>query len=193
MRYRYLGASGLQVSEVCFGVMTFGGGEQWQQVGGLNQSQADELTALALDRGINFFDTADIYSFGLSESMLGKALGKRCKEAVIATKCGFPMEGGINNDGLSRRRIIECCENSLKRLNTDYIDLYQIHSFDFLTPLEETLGTFNMLVQQGKVRYIGCSNFTGWQLMKAMAICEKNGGGRFVSLQAYYSLVGPGC
>jgi aryl-alcohol dehydrogenase-like predicted oxidoreductase len=190
MRYRHLGKSGLEVSEIGFGVMTFGGGGRWQKVGDLDQKQADELISLALDNGINFFDTADVYSSGLSETMLGKALGTRRRDAIIATKCGLPMAEEPNSDGLSRKRIIECCEASLKRLGTDYIDLYQIHSFDFLTPLEETLSTFNMLLQQGKVLYIGCSNFTGWQLMKAMAICEKNGWERFVSLQAYYSLVG---
>lgn len=190
MRYNFLGNSGLEVSEICLGVMTFGGGRSWQNLGGLSQRQANELTKIALDAGVNFFDTADIYSDGLSEIMLGKALGRRRQEAVIATKCGFRMSPGPNGDGLSRRRIIEACDASLKRLGTDYIDLYQIHSFDFVTPLEETLSTFDWLIKQGKIRYSGCSNFTGWQLMKALALCDQNGWERFVSLQAYYSLVG---
>lgn len=190
MRYRHLGKSGLEVSEICFGVMTFGGGGSWQKIGGLNQKQADELTLLALDQGINFFDTADIYSSGLSETILGKALGSRRKDAIIATKCGFPMTEGPNSNGLSRKRILDSCEASLKRLGTDYIDLYQLHSFDFATPLEETLSTLDLLVRQGKVRYLGCSNFSAWHVMKAMAICDKNNWEKFISLQAYYSLVG---
>lgn len=120
MRYRQVGKSGLKVSEICFGVMTFGGGGRWQNLGGLNQKQANELTSLALDNGINFFDTADIYSDGLSEAMLGKALGKKRKEAIIATKCGFRTAPGPNSDGLSRNHIIEACAASLKRLGTDH-------------------------------------------------------------------------
>lgn len=190
MKYRLLGNSGLEVSEICFGVMTFTGQEGWTHLGRLEQSDADQLVGTALDEGVNFFDTADIYSEGKSEEMLGRALGKRRKEALIATKCGFRMAKGPNGDGLSRKRVIEACNESLRRLNTDYIDLYQIHSYDFITPIEETLSAFNHLLQEGRVRYIGCSNFFAWQLIKAIMIQEKHGWEKFISLQAYYSLVG---
>ena len=190
MEYRYLGRSGLQVSEICFGVMSFTGSDGWTHIARTDQKEADRVTAYALEQGINFFDTADVYSLGRSEKMLGHALMNRRHEAVIATKCGFRMYDGPNGDGLSRKRILEACDASLKRLNTDYIDLYQIHSFDFFTPLEETIAAFDTLVTQGKLRYIGLSNFYAWQLMKAMALCEKYGWHKFVSLQAYYSMLG---
>jgi aryl-alcohol dehydrogenase-like predicted oxidoreductase len=190
VKYRFLGNSGLEVSEICFGVMSFTGDGGWERIAKTDQQDADRLTSYALDQGVNFFDTADIYSHGQSEIMLGKALGKRRKNVVIATKCGFRMHDGPNGDGLSRKRIIEACEESLRRLGTDYIDLYQMHSYDFVTPLEESLQAFDQLVTDGKVRYIGCSNFTGWQLMKAMALMNQFGWDKFVSLQAYYSLVG---
>ena len=190
MNFRFLGNSGLEVSEICFGVMSFTGEGGWERIAKIEQTDADRLTAYAIDQGVNFFDTADIYSHGQSEIMLGKAVGKKRKNVIIASKCGFRMYDGPNGDGLSRRRIIEACEESLVRLNTDYIDLYQMHSYDFHTPLEESLAAFDLLIQQGKVRYIGCSNFTGWQLMKAMALMEKSGWEKFISLQAYYSLVG---
>jgi len=190
MNYRNLGNSGLQVSEICFGVMSFTGSAGWRHIAETDQKEANGMIDIALDSGINFFDTADIYSDGESEKMLGTALKNRRHDAVIATKCGFRTHPGPNGDGLSRRHIFEACEASLKRLQTDYIDLYQIHSFDFNTPLDETLRAFNDLIRAGKVRYIGCSNFFAWQLMKALAIQEKNGWQRFISLQAYYSLVG---
>ena len=190
MKYRFLGNSGLEVSEICFGVMSFTGKGGWEHIALTDQSKANYLTDMALDMGINFFDTADIYSNGQSEKMLGQALVGKRERAIIATKCGFRMQDGPNGDGLSKKRIISACDQSLKRLKTDYIDLYQIHSFDFVTPLEETLSTFDFLVKQGKVRYLGYSNFTGWQLMKAQALIEKNGWERFISMQAYYSLVG---
>lgn len=190
MNYRMLGNSGLEVSEICFGVMTFTGEDGWTHVGRLDQHDADELTGAALEHGVNFFDTADNYSSGRSEEMLGRALGPRRRDAVIATKCGFRLFEGPNGTGLSRRRIIEACNESLRRLNTDYIDLYQAHSFDFMVPLEETLSAFETLVRQGKVRYIGCSNFMAWQLVKALSIQEKKGYEKFITLQAYYSLVG---
>ncbi|MCF7740285.1 MAG: aldo/keto reductase [Candidatus Marinimicrobia bacterium] len=190
MDYKYLGNSGLEVSEICFGAMSFTGNKGWTHIANLDQRHADKLVNIALDNGVNFFDTADIYSNGISEKMLGKALeGKRSK-AIIATKCGFRMRPGPNGDGLSRRRIIEACEASLKRLKTDYVDLYQIHSYDFMTPLEESLKAFDRLVKDGKVRYIGCSNFSGWQLMKALALQKEHDWERFISLQSYYSLVG---
>ena len=190
MHYRNLGKSRLQVSEICFGVMSFTGVDGWTHIAKTDQQQANRLIDVALDHGVNFFDTADIYSDGASEAMLGTALENRRQSAVIATKCGFRTQAGPNGNGLSRRHIIEACDASLKRLKTDYIDLYQIHSFDFETPLEETLSAIDQLVKDGKVRYIGCSNFFAWQLMKALAIQEKNNWERFVSLQAYYSLVG---
>lgn len=190
MNYRKLGNSGLFVSEICFGVMTFTGKNGWTHVGRTDQKDADKLVNIALDKGINFFDTADFYSEGKSEEILGKALGKKRKNAVITTKFGFRMKEGPNGEGNSRKRIIEACEASLKRLNTDYIDLYLIHSYDFITPLEETLSTLDTLIKEGKVRYIGCSNFYAWQIMKAMALCEKHNWEKFISLQAYYSLLG---
>lgn len=190
MNYRKLGKSGLKVSEICFGVMSFTGKDGWTHIAETDQDKASRLVDIALDHGINFFDTADIYSAGASEEMLGTALGKRRKELVIATKCGFRTDPGPNSDGLSRRHILEACDASLKRLQTDYIDLYQIHAYDFETPIEETLSAFEQLIRDGKVRYIGCSNFYAWQLMKALAIQEKNDWQCFISLQAYYSLVG---
>lgn len=190
MKYRFLGNSGLEVSEICFGTMTFVGEDGWTNVGSSGQKDANKLVAMAFDAGVNFFDTADIYSNGESERIFGKAIANRRSDVVIATKCGFRMKEGPNEDGLSRRRIIEACDASLRRLGTDYIDLYQVHSYDFLTPLEETLSTLNYLVQQGKVRYLGCSNFTAGQLMKAQLLCRANGWEPLISLQAYYSLMG---
>jgi aryl-alcohol dehydrogenase-like predicted oxidoreductase len=190
MNYRNLGKSGLKVSEICFGTMSFTGDKGWSHIARVQQQEANRMVDIALDHGINFFDTADIYSEGTSEQMLGVALKERRNDVVVATKCGFRSKEGPNGKGLSRRHIMDACHESLKRLKTDYIDLYQIHVFDFETPLEETLSALNQLVKDGKVRYIGCSNFQAWQLMKALAIQEKMGWESFVSLQAYYSLVG---
>ncbi|MCF7808321.1 MAG: aldo/keto reductase [Candidatus Marinimicrobia bacterium] len=190
MEYRYLGKSGLKVSELCFGAMGFTGDEGWKVIAETDQNLADKLTAVAIENGINFFDTADMYSSGTSEIMLGKALQGKRQDVLIATKCGFKMSENVNDDGLSRKHVIEACEASLRRLQTDYIDLYQIHSYDFTTPIEETLSALNDLVRSGKVRYIGISNFTGWQLMKAIAICKERGYEIPISLQAYYSLLG---
>jgi aryl-alcohol dehydrogenase-like predicted oxidoreductase len=190
MEYRYLGKSGLKVSEICFGVMTFTGTQGWRHVGNTVQSQANKLVDIALEKGVNFFDTADVYSNGASEKILGKALDKNRHKAVIGTKFGFRMADDPNGDGLSRARIVKACEDSLKRLNTDYIDLYQIHSDDFTTPIEETLSALDILVKQGKVRYIGCSNYTAWQLVKAMYEAEKKNLEKFISLQAYYTILG---
>ncbi len=186
---RLLGRSGLKVSELCFGTMTFGGSGYWKNVGTTQQQEADELVNIAIDSGINFFDTADIYSDGQSEEILGKALGKKRKEIILATKVFGRMGKGPNDIGLSRHHIVEACNASLKRLGTDYIDLYQVHNFDHLTPLDESLTALDDLVQQGKVRYIGCSNYAGWQLMKALAISEKYNLEKFITLQSYYSLV----
>jgi aryl-alcohol dehydrogenase-like predicted oxidoreductase len=169
--------------------MSFGAAGYWEKIGGLDRAAAQRLVDAALDAGINFFDTADVYSHGQSEEMLGKALGARRDQVVLATKVRGRMSPEINDVGLSRKHIIQSCENSLRRLATDYIDLYIVHSFDFLTPLEETLSTLDDLVRQGKVRYLGCSNFFAWQLMKALALSEKHLWEKFISLQAHYSLV----
>ncbi len=169
--------------------MTFGGKGYWTGIGQVQQKEADELVDLAIDSGINFFDTADVYSEGLSEQILGKALGSKRKDIVLATKVRGRVGLGPNDVGLSRKHIIDSCDASLKRLGTDYIDLYQVHSFDPMTPLEETLRALNDLVKDGKVRYIGVSNFTGWQLMKALAISDKQSLEKFVTLQALYSLI----
>lgn len=186
---RFLGKTGVKVSELCLGTMTFGGRSFFKNIGGLGQKEANTLVNMALEAGINFFDTADVYSEGLSEEIVGKALGNRRQSVILATKVRGKMGPGPNDVGLSRHHIIEGCLASLKRLGTDYIDLYQVHNFDPDTPLEETMRALDDLVRQGKVRYIGCSNFSGWQLMKAMAISDKHGGERFVTLQAHYSLM----
>ena len=191
MKMRFLGQTGIRVSELCFGTMTFGGrGDFFKIAGEVDQKEADIMVAMALDAGINFFDTADEYSQGLSEEICGKALGVRRKNVILATKVRTRTGPGPNDVGLSRHHILEGCNASLKRLGTDYIDLYQVHSSDPITPLEETLRVLDDLVRQGKVRYIGCSNFAAWQLMKALAVSDKYGWERFVSLQAFYSLLG---
>jgi aryl-alcohol dehydrogenase-like predicted oxidoreductase len=186
---RFLGKTGVKVSELCFGTMTFGGRSFFKYVGQLGQKEANTLVDMSLEAGINFFDTADVYSEGLSEELLGKALGKRRQSIILATKVRGKMGPGPNDIGLSRRHIIEGCNASLKRLGTDYIDLYQVHNFDPDTPQEETMRALDDLVRQGKVRYIGCSNYSGWQLMKALAIADKRGWERFVTLQSLYSLL----
>ena len=189
MKMRFLGNSGVKVSEICFGAMTFGGRGFWKSIGELEQKEANDLVNLCFDAGVNFLDTADVYSEGLSEEMLGKALGDRRKDIILATKVRGRTGKGSNDVGLSRHHIIESCNSSLKRLGTDYIDLYQLHSFDPYTPQEETLRALDDLVRAGKVRYIGASNHTGWQLMKALAISDKQNLEKFITLQAYYSLV----
>jgi len=189
MKMRLLGNSGLKVSELCFGTMTFGGTGYWETVGKQTQQEADQLVAMAIDGGINFFDTADIYSTGLSEQILGKALGARRNEIVLATKVRGRMGPGPNEVGLSRHHIIEACNASLKRLGTDYIDLYQVHNWDHQTPIEETLCALNDLVRWGKVRYIGCSNYSGWQLMKSLSISDQHQYSKFITIQSYYSLI----
>lgn len=190
MNYKQLGRTGLLVSELCFGTMTFAGKGFWKVVGEQPQDVADKLVGKALDAGINFFDTANVYSEGESEKMLGKALGEKRKDVVVATKVRGRMGEGPNQVGLSRVHIMRSVEESLKRLNTDYIDLYQIHGFDPATPFEETLRALDDLVHSGKVRYIGCSNLAAWQLMKALGISDKNNLHRFESLQAYYTIAG---
>ncbi len=188
MEMRFLGRTGLKVSRLCFGAMTFGA-NQWG-VGGVEQKEATEMVAACLDAGVNFFDTADVYAHGESEIMLGKALGGRRGEVVLATKVRGRMGDGPNEIGLSRQHILDGVDASLRRLGTDYIDLYQVHGWDPATPLEETLRALDDLVRWGKVRYIGASNFAAWQLMKALAISRRHDWARFDSLQAYYSLAG---
>ncbi|MBN1208477.1 MAG: aldo/keto reductase [Myxococcaceae bacterium] len=190
MNYRMLGRTGLYVSELCFGAMTFGGEGFWKVIGTQGQTEADTLVSRALEAGINFFDTADVYSNGLSEQLLGKALGPRRKDVVLATKVRGRTGPGVNDVGLSRGHIMDSVHASLRRLGTDYIDLYQLHGYDIVTPLDETLRALDDLVHQGKVRYLGASNLAAWQLMKALGLSEHRGLARFESLQAYYSVAG---
>jgi aryl-alcohol dehydrogenase-like predicted oxidoreductase len=189
MKMRYLGNTGIKVSEICFGAMTFGGRSFWKVIGEVDQKEATGIVNTAIEGGINFFDTADVYSEGVSEEILGKALGNNRKNIILATKVRGRTGKGPNEIGLSRHHIIENCNASLKRLGTDYIDLYQVHSFDPATPIEETLRALDDLVRIGKVRYIGASNYSGWQLMKALSISEKQNLEKYVTLQAYYSLI----
>jgi len=191
MQYTQLGNTGVFVSRLCMGAMTFGGkGGLFEAIGGLDQAETDALVGQCLDGGINFFDTANVYSRGESETLLGNALGSRRHEVVIATKVFGRMGEGANQVGLSRLHILQQIDASLKRLGTDYIDLYQVHGFDALTPLEETIRALDSVVRAGKVRYIGCSNFTAWQTMKALGISERQNLERFITLQSYYSLAG---
>ena len=194
MRYRTLGPSGLLVSELCLGTMTFGGSEgMWGQIGQLRQDEADLLVRAALDAGINFIDTANVYAGGESERILGQAirnLGIPRDDVVIATKVLGPMGEGPNARGASRAHIMAQARASLKRLETDHIDLYQIHGFDPLTPMTETLEALDTLVRQGHVRYIGLSNWAAWQVVRAVGITEARKLAPILSLQAYYTLVG---
>jgi aryl-alcohol dehydrogenase-like predicted oxidoreductase len=193
MKYNLLGNTGLKVSELCLGTMTFGGRGMWTAIGALPQEQVNELVKISVDSGINFIDTANVYSEGLSEKLTGQAirdLGLKRDDLVIATKVRGQMGEGVNDSGLSRKHILQQADESLQRLNMDYIDLYQIHGFDALTPLEETLEALDSLVKSGKVRYIGCSNLAAWQIMKAQGISAQNHLSKFVSLQAYYTLAG---
>jgi len=189
--YVNLGSSGAKVSRLCMGTMTFGKG--FMSVGSTSQEDADAIVRRALEAGINFFDTADIYSTGDSETVLGKALkaaGVERAKVVIATKVRGRMSDDPNDAGLSRKHILDAAEKSLKRLQLDYIDLYQVHGYDPKAPIEETMEALNDLVRWGKVRYIGCSNFPAWLLAKANALARKRGWARFVTYQGYYSLVG---
>ena len=193
MRYKLLGNTGLKVSELCLGTMTFGGQGMWTAIGTLPQKEVNDLVKRSVDAGINFIDTANVYSFGLSEQLTGQAirdLGLKRDDLVIATKVRGAMGEGPNQSGLSRKHILQQADESLARLKTDYIDLYQIHGFDAETPMEETLKALDSLVQSGKVRYIGCSNLAAWQIMKALGISGKEHLSKFVSLQAYYTIAG---
>jgi aryl-alcohol dehydrogenase-like predicted oxidoreductase len=194
MRYRLLGRTGLYVSELCLGTMTFGGQGFWKVMGGLGQNAVTALVKRAYDAGVNFIDTANVYSLGESETLTGQAiktLGLPRDEIVVATKAtGVMSESAINGRGQSRYHLMHQVDASLKRLQLDHIDLYQLHAFDALTPLEESLATLNDLVRAGKVRYLGLSNFAAWQIMKALAVADKHGWTRIESLQAYYTLAG---
>jgi len=189
MEYRLLGASGLEVSVLSFGTMTLGGEGRFAAMGNVQAKEARRQVEICIDAGVNLFDTADIYSLGKSEEVLGQALGTRRKDVVLATKVFVRLEPGANQAGLSRRHILAACEASLHRLGTDYIDLYQAHNFDSLTPLDETLRAFEDLIRAGKARYTGCSNYSGWQLMKALFISDRLGIQRYISQQINYSLL----
>jgi aryl-alcohol dehydrogenase-like predicted oxidoreductase len=188
MEYRQLGRSGLRVSTLSLGTMGFGGTGWAKPVGQIDVAGAREQIALARDAGVNLIDTADVYSAGLAEEILGEALGGSRDQVLIATKARMPMGDGPNDAGLSRHHVVRAAEASLRRLQTDYIDLYQVHEWDGQTPLEETLTALDDLVRAGKVRYIGCSNYAAWQMMKALAISDARLIERFVSQQVYYSL-----
>lgn len=192
MEYRYLGNSGIKVSVLSFGTGTFGGqGDLFATWGNTDVAEAAQLIDVCLDHGVNLLDTADIYSYGRSEEILGQAIKGKRNKLLLATKATFRVsDDSINDVGSSRHHIIRSCEESLKRLNTDYIDLYQMHGFDAQTPVEETLKALDALVTSGKVRYIGCSNFSGWHLMKSLSISERYGWERYVIYQGYYSLIG---
>jgi aryl-alcohol dehydrogenase-like predicted oxidoreductase len=191
MKYRPLADTGVFVSELCLGAMTFGGaGQMWEVIGGLGQSDVDTLVHRAIDQGINFIDTANVYAAGESETLLGKALAGRRHDIVLATKVRGRMGKGPNEVGLSRLHIIRAVDDSLRRLGTDYIDVYQIHRGDFLTAVDDTLRALDDLVRAGKVRYIGCSNLPAWSLMKALAVSREQHLERFRCTQSFYSLAG---
>jgi aryl-alcohol dehydrogenase-like predicted oxidoreductase len=196
MKYNQLGRTGLFVSEICLGTMTFGGSESagiWKAIGALQQGEVDAIVGRALEAGVNFFDTADVYSFGESEKLLGQAfknLGTARKDVVIATKVFGEMGPRPNDKGASRGHIMDSVQTSLERLQTDHIDLYQIHGNDPVTPIDETLRALDDLVSQGLVRYIGVSNWAAWKIAKALGQSEAKGYARFETLQAYYSIAG---
>jgi aryl-alcohol dehydrogenase-like predicted oxidoreductase len=191
MEFRILGRSGLKVPVLSLGTGTFGGANEFFRAwGNSGVDEATRLVDICLEAGVNMFDTADIYSDGESEKVLGGAIAGRREKVLISTKATFKTGPGPNEVGSSRYHLIQACEASLRRLKTDYIDLYQLHAFDALTPVQETLSALNDLVHSGKVRYIGCSNFSGWHLMKSLDVSERYGWTRYVAHQAYYSLVG---
>src|SRR5437588_12922546 len=188
MEYRALGRSGLRVSALTMGTMTFGGSGPFANVGSTDVAEARRQVDMCLDAGVNLIDTADVYSGGRAEEILGELARGRRDRVLVATKVRMPMGGDPNDAGLSLHHIISGCEASLRRLGTDHIDLYQVHEWDGQTPLEETLEALDLLVQQGKVRYVGASNYASWQLMKALGTAERLGLPQFVSQQIYYSL-----
>jgi aryl-alcohol dehydrogenase-like predicted oxidoreductase len=194
MRYRLLGRTGLYVSELCLGTMTYGsGGGIWEHIGKLSQNEVNGQVRAAVDAGVNFIDTANVYSLGQSERLVGEALKSLAlprDELVIATKATGIMDGTPNNRGQSRHHLFNAVDASLQRLQLDYIDLYQLHGFDPLTPFEESLGALNDLVRSGKVRYIGLCNMAAWQIMKSLSVSERHGWEKFCSVQAYYTVAG---
>ena len=191
MDHRHLGASGLRVPVLSFGAGTFGGrGPLFSAWGDTDIAGAQTLIDLCLDAGVTMFDTADVYSDGASEEILGAAVKGRRARVLLSTKTTLPMGDGPGDAGSSRARLVTACEASLRRLGTDYIDLFYLHAFDAFTPVEEVLGTLDVLIAQGKIRYIGVSNFSGWHVMKSLAVSEKYGFPRYVANQTYYSLVG---
>ena len=191
MEYRQLGGSGFKVPVLTLGTGTFGGkGDLFSAWGNSGVPEATRLVDISLEAGLTMFDSADVYSAGLAEEILGKAIAGRRDKVLISTKATFRLGDGPNDVGSSRFHLIRAVEGALKRLGTDYIDLFQLHGFDAVTPIEETLSTLDDLVRAGKIRYLGCSNFSGWHLMKSLAIAEKYGYSRYVAHQAYYSLVG---
>lgn len=191
MEYRRLGRSGFKVPVLSFGTGTFGGGNEFFKAWGQTDvAEASRLIDICLEAGLTMFDSADIYSSGLAEEILGQAIKGRRDKVLISTKGTFRHGQGPNDVGSSRFHIVNAVHDSLKRLGTDYIDLYQLHAFDALTPVEEVLRTLDDLVQAGKIRYIGCSNFSGWHLMKSLAVSDRYGWNRYVAHQAYYSLIG---
>jgi aryl-alcohol dehydrogenase-like predicted oxidoreductase len=192
VEYRQLGRSGLKVPELCFGAGTFGAANEffkaWSET---TQEEANRIVGICMDAGLNFFDTADVYSDGSSETALGKALAHYSREDVlISTKATFRLGKGPNDVGSSRYHLVQSLERSLKRLGTDYVDVYHLHAFDATTPVEETLNTLDKFVREGRVRYIAVSNFSGWHLMKSLSVSERYGWARYVGHQVYYSLVG---
>src|SRR6201988_4133484 len=191
MEYRQLGASGFFVPVLTFSTGTFGGGNEFfKHWGATGAAEATRLLDICLDAGLNMFDSADVYSDGLAEEILGKAIAGRREQVLISTKAAFRHGPGPNDVGSSRFALTRAVDASLRRLGTDYIDLYQLHAFDALTPIEEAVSTLDGMVRAGKIRYVGCSNFSGWQGMKSLAYSEKHGLARYVAHQAYYSLVG---
>jgi aryl-alcohol dehydrogenase-like predicted oxidoreductase len=191
VKYRLLGRTGVWVSEISLGTMTFGGKDHpvFRAMGALGQEEVNRVVSVALDAGVNFIDTADVYADGESEELLGQAIGQRRRDVVLATKLLAPVGPGPNDQGLTRLHVMRALEDSLRRLQTDYIDLYQVHGHDHLTPIEETLGALDDAVRQGKVRYIGCSNLAAWQVSKALGASAQHGLAKFVANQVHYSLV----
>jgi aryl-alcohol dehydrogenase-like predicted oxidoreductase len=190
MEYRQLGNSGLRVPVLSFGTATFGGGNDFFKAWGSTQvEEAKRLVNLCMDAGVNLFDTANVYSVGAAEEILGKAIQGLRNRLLISTKATFPMGDGINDYGSSRHNLVRSCEESLRRLSVDHIDIYHMHGFDANTPVEETLKALEQLIQAGKIRYIACSNFSGWHLMKSLSISERYGWSKYVAHQAYYSLL----
>jgi aryl-alcohol dehydrogenase-like predicted oxidoreductase len=191
MEHRFLGGSGFRVPVLSFGTGTFGGrGEFFRAWGTVEVKEASRLVDVCLDAGLTMFDSADTYSGGAAETILGEAIKGRRSQVLISTKASFRTGDGPNDVGSSRFHLVEACEAALRRLQTDHIDLFQLHGFDARTPIEETLGTLDDLVRAGKIRYVGCSNFSGWHLMKSLAVADRHNLPRYVAHQAYYSLVG---